>query len=107
MTIPEFATLLETTGFSAAKDEFPLEVNPGPIYIVYEILETNNFVADNVVYHTSYILAVSLYTKGHSDSAAMKTLTDVFDANDIPWKLEAEYDYEGYDYQTVYTVQIL
>lgn len=65
MTLSEFSTLLATTGLPVAFDHFP---TPQSLpYIVYVVIENNQFEADNTVYHSSPQIQVELYTQYKSE----------------------------------------
>lgn len=106
MKLTDFAALLKTTGMPVARDEFPKEENPTAPYLVYSVTGSDNFKADNKVYHKARMIDVSIFTKGHADELAQATLEALFDDNDIPWEFESEYDHEQYDYEVVYSVEV-
>lgn len=106
MTLEEFATLLSTLNYDVAKDEFPKDYNATHPYIIYEVLRTNNFIADDVVYAVNYEIAVSIYTSKRADETAQRALETLFNNNGIAWQFEGEYDHEEYDYEVVYTISL-
>ncbi len=106
MTLQEFAMRLDSLGYDVARDEFPTDYNATCPYLIYEVGGSNNFVADNKVYHKIRKITVSIYTKGKSDAIAEEKLEALFDELEIPWEYEGSYDHEQYDYETIYSIQL-
>ena len=93
--------LLKTTDLPVAYHHFVSP--PTPPYIVYLFIHTENFGADNKVYHKAPNYQVELYTE-IKDPASEKLIEDLFDANDIYWdKTETYIDSEGL-YQVLYEI---
>lgn len=82
MTLTEFKSLLETTGFPVAYMQF--KKAPKTPYIVYYNGSSQNFVADNRVYHEAGNVTVELYTD-YKDEAAEAKVKQALNDNDLPF----------------------
>lgn len=89
MTLEDLYDLLKVV-YPTAYLDFPEEEEPDPPYICYYDTGSNNFVADNKVYHLVTSINVELYTKG-KDETAEAAVEAVFSANDLPWQKTIEF----------------
>lgn len=63
MTLSDLNTLLETTGLPVTYRAWPVDMAPELPYICYLVSYSNNFGADNIVYHKINHIQIELYTK--------------------------------------------
>lgn len=91
--------------FPTAYWSFPEKQAPPMPYIVYFEESSDNFGADNKVYHHIKQVAVELMT-AKKDPSAEKAVEAVFDANDIFWqKTETHLDDED-AYEVIYNLEV-
>lgn len=109
MTLLEFVNLLKSTGYPVAYSHFEsTETNPAPDppFICYVLPETDNFTADNKVYHKITDVDIELYTN-QKDFEAEKKFEDLFDAHEIPWNSYETYIESEKLYQKIYEVRLI
>lgn len=109
MTLLELVNLLKSTGYPVAYSHFVnTEHNPAPNppYICYTLPGTENFNADNKVYHKITDVDIELYTN-NKDFEAEKKIEDLLDANDIPWESTEVWIEEEKMYQKIYEVRLI
>lgn len=82
MTLQELKALLDTTGFPVAYNHF----NEAPTlpFIVFRLPDSNNFIADNMIYHNIENVEIELYTD-KKDLIAEQLLEKVLNANEFPF----------------------
>lgn len=82
MTLQELKALLDTTGFPIAYNHF----NEAPTlpFIVFRSPDSNNFIADNVIFHNIENVEIELYTD-KKDLLAEQLLENVLKANEFPF----------------------
>lgn len=91
--------------FSAAYWAFPENDAPEMPFVTIFEEGTDNFGADNKVYHVRKLISVELYTRTKSpDDEA--TLEGIFNENDLFWnKTETHLDDEN-AYEVLYTLEV-
>ena len=104
MELKTLGELLATV-YPTAYWSFPEKKAPEMPYLVYFEESSNNFGADNKVYHHRKQIAVELMT-AIKDPSAESAVEAVFDANDIFWnKTETHLDDEN-AYEVIYTLEV-
>lgn len=93
------------TVFPTAYLDFPEEEKPEPPYICYYDTGTDNFVADNKVYHIILAVNVELFTK-QKDEAAEAAVEAVLDALDLPWEKNPEFLEDENIFLVTYTMEV-
>lgn len=93
------------TVFPTAYLDFPEEEKPEPPYICYYDTGTDNFVADNKVYHIVLAVNVELFTK-QKDEAAEAAVEAVLDALDLPWEKTPEFPEDENIFLVTYTMEV-
>ena len=93
--------LLLTTGLPVAYSHF--NTAPPPPYLVYLFDSSDNFGADDKVYHQASNYRVELYTPKH-DPAVQAQLENLFDGNDIFWEKDEVWIDKEKLFQTVYYI---
>lgn len=109
MTLNELYTLLITIpGFDEEKIAyrfFPREKVPELPYIVYLETSTDNFSADNIVYHKIQNVDIELYTK-NKDMISEEAVETLLNANSIFWEKSEDYLDSEQMYMITYSIQI-
>lgn len=104
MELNTLGELLESV-FPTAYWSFPEKKAPPMPYLIYFEEASDNFAADNKVYHHRKQIAVELMT-AVKDPSAESAVEAVFDANDIFWnKTETHLDDEN-AYEVIYTLEV-
>lgn len=104
MGLKELYTILNAV-YPTAYWSFPVGQAPAMPYIVYYETGSDNFGADNKVYHHVKEISVELLTN-KKDPTAEASLEAVFDANDLFWnKTETHLDDED-AYEVIYTLEV-
>lgn len=104
MEIKELGDLL-ATAFPTAYWSFPEKKAPPMPYLVYFEDSSNNFAADNKVYHHRKNVSVELMTK-LKDPAAEEKVEQTLDSAEIFWeKTETHLDDED-AYEVIYTLEV-
>lgn len=104
MEIKELGELLEKV-YPTAYWSFPEKKAPAMPYLVFFEDASNNFAADNRVYHHRKSISVELMTK-IKDPAAEKAVEKAFDDAEIYWeKTETHLDDED-AYEVIYTLEV-
>lgn len=104
MTLKELNDILKTV-FPTAYWAFPVNEAPAMPYIIYFEDASDNFGADNKVYHHRKRISVELYTKTKNISAE-EAVEAAFEANDIYWeKTETHLDDED-AFEVIYELEV-
>ncbi len=104
MELKTLGELLETV-YPTAYWSFPEKKAPDMPYLVYFEESSNNFGADNKVYHHRKNISVELMTAA-KDTSAEEAVEAVFDAYDIYWeKTETHLDDED-AYEVIYSLEV-
>lgn len=104
MGLNDLYTLISAK-FSAAYWAFPEGEAPEMPFVTIFENGTDNFAADNKVYHIRRVISVELYTRDKSPTDEA-TLEEVFDKNDLFWnKSETHLDDEN-AYEVLYTLEV-
>lgn len=108
MTLSELNTVLNSIpGFSnkVAYRAFPKGKAPKLPFICYLATQTNNFDADNTVYHVVQSVDIELYTK-LKDTDSESAVETVLNDNHIIWEKYEEYLDDEECYQITYEVEV-
>lgn len=108
MTLAEINSILKSIpGFEkkVAYRAFPKGKAPALPFICYLATQTNNFNADNHVYHVIQGVDIELYTrrKDYTSEAAVEA---ALNANDIIWEKYEEYLDDEEMYMITYEVEV-
>lgn len=103
MTLEELKTLLESTGLPVAYRAFPVGQAPPLPFICYLVDYSNNFDADNRVYHPIDHISIELYTE-YKDPAS-ETLVETALQN-ICWEKTEEYLDDERCYEILYEIEV-
>ena len=108
MTLQDLYTLLSVTEYPVAYHSFQasnITPIPKPPYIVYLVDDTDNFGADNKVYHKTTNITVELYT-ANKNITAEQALEDVFDGAEIFYNKSETYIESEEMFQISYEITI-
>jgi len=94
-------SLLLSLGYPVAYSHW--KTPPQPPYILYLLDDTDNFGADDRVYHAGENYLVELYTGKH-EPAIQKQIEQLFDENEIYWEKEEAWIDSQKLFQTVYFI---
>ena len=103
MTLEEVQNLLETTGLPVAYRAFPVGAVPPLPFICYLTPGTNNFGADDGVYHIINAVRVELYTEykdSETEGRVENALSSFF------WDKDVEYIDSERCYQITYEIEV-
>lgn len=109
MTLVELVNLLKSIGYPVAYSHFEnSEENPAPDppFICYVLPDTDNFMADNTVYHDITDVDIELYTDVR-EFAIEKQIDDLLKENKIPFNKTAIYIDSEKMHQTIYEVRLI
>ena len=93
------------TVYPTAYLEFPEDEKPEPPYICYYDTGSDNFVADNKVYHIILAVNVELYTN-QKDPDAEEAVEAVFDSLEIPWEKTTDFLEDENIIVVTYTLEV-
>lgn len=105
MSLSEFVSLLETTGYRVAFEAFPEENAPEMPFITYYTPNTENSFADNKVLLEVMEIEVSLWTN-KKDETAETLVKQVLNNNEIPWDYTCESHEDEHCIEVIFNVQI-
>ena len=103
MTLEELKTLLESTGLPVAYRAFPVGQAPDLPFICYLVEYSNNFDADNRVYHPINHISIELYTEFKNPDAEALVETAL---KDICWEKTEEYLDDERCYEILYEIEV-
>lgn len=110
MTLAELKTALEGVNNNAFKDKvayraFPVGAAPSLPFICFREVESNNFVADSIVYHKITEVNIELYSD-RKDTTSENAIETMLNSHNLVWD-KAEYYIEDEDMlQIEYGIQI-
>ena len=108
MTLSELNTLLQSieafTG-KVAYRAFPYLEAPALPYICYYATGSDNFAADNTVYHSETPVRIELYEK-EKDLTTESSVEELLTSHDIFWEREETYVDDQNCYLIIYEVTI-
>lgn len=84
---------------------FPENEAPSLPFICYLETGTDNFFADNTVYHSSSVVDIELYSRNR-DIASEKLVEEKLRENHITWTKDIRYIDDEKCYETIYTVEV-
>lgn len=105
MTIEELGVILQTTDLPVAYLAFKASETPKMPFIVFQETGSDNFGADNIVYHSGARIQVDLLCKTKSRETEM-LLETTFTENNIFWVREVDFDSSEDYYRTTYEIVI-
>ena len=103
MKLENLKTMLESTGLPVAYRAFPVGQAPDLPFICYLVEYSNNFDADNRVYHPINHISIELYTefKNPDTEALVETAL-----KDICWEKTEEYLDDERCFEIVYEIEV-
>lgn len=101
MTLEQLNALLKTAGYPVAYGYFPTEQQLP--YILYRVTYSNNFGADNRVYHKIDHIQVELYTKLKDQEAEDRVENAL---SSLYWDKTEEYIDSERCYQILYEIEV-
>lgn len=110
MTLAELKTALEGVNNNAFKDKvayraFPIGAAPDLPFICFYEVDTNNFLADSVVYKKITNVSIEFYSN-QKDLTSEAAIESMLDSNLLVWE-KAEYYIDNEDMlQVVYDIEI-
>lgn len=108
MTLAEIQSMLNSIeGFSGkvAYRAFPVGKAPKLPFICYMFTNTNNFNADNKVYHVIQSVDIELYTKT-KDITSEGLIETALNSNNIVWEKYEEWIDDEEVYQITYEIEV-
>lgn len=103
MTLSELYTQLKTSNIPVAYDHFPEADCPDPPFIVYRVIGTDNFGADDAVYQKVLRVEIELITIGR-DAAAEEALEEALAFTF--WDMTDTFSDDERVWSTYYTIEI-
>ena len=103
MRLEDLKTLLESTGLPVAYRAFPVGQAPDLPFICYLVEYSNNFDADNRVYHPINHISIELYKKIKNPDAEALVETAL---KDICWEKTEEYLDDERCFEIVYEIEV-
>ena len=103
MRLEDLKTLLESTGLPVAYRAFPVGQAPDLPFICYLVEYSNNFDADNRVYHPINHISIELYTEFKNPDAESLVETAL---KDICWEKTEEYFDDERCFEIVYEIEV-
>lgn len=101
MTLEQLNALLKTAGYPVAYGYFPTEQQLP--YILYRVTYSNNFGADNRVYHKIDHIQIELYTKLKDPEAEDRVENAL---SSLYWDKTEEYIDSERCYQILYEIEV-
>lgn len=106
MTLQEFDAMLKTIGLPYRYRAFSAKEKPVMPFILYQELGSDNFGADNVVWHSGRRIQVDLLAGKIRRLDLEKQMEDTFTAYGVYWEREVEFDNDETFYRVTYEVVI-
>ena len=101
MTKAQFKGQLESTGLRVYYQYAPLGTKVPFVVFTWNY---DNFPADNIAYQR---IAIATVTHYHSELSDGEDIRAVFDANDLFWNCDSDYDPTERLYTDIYTMEVL
>lgn len=108
MTLEELNLILKTTGFPVAYSHFVESENepaPQPPFVVYVVVYSNNFMADNRVHKRIETVQIELYTN-KKDLEAEAILEAALNENYLPYQTTETFIDSEQLFQKIYEVRL-
>lgn len=105
MTLEELHIVLKTTDLPVAYLAFPADKVPEMPFIVFQETGSDNFGADNRVWHSAMRIQIDLLSH-KKDRTTEVLLETALDNADIYWERVAEFDDDEDCYRATYEVEI-
>lgn len=106
MTYSDIANIVLEIGLPCAYDHFAQNESPYPPFALFLLTNTNNFMADGIVYQEMADVAIELYTDV-KEPLRERQVESILDTHDITWdKTETWLEGEGmYEVRYAFTVE--
>lgn len=105
MTLAELKTVLAGTQLPVAYQAFPADNPPAMPFIIYQETGSNNFGADNIVWHSAMRIQIDLLCQKKNKTTEALVETALTNAG-IYWERESSFDDDEDYYRTTYDVEI-
>lgn len=109
MTLEEINLILQATGLPVAYSHFVESDNsplPEPPFIVYLVVYSSNFMADNKVYKSIQTVQIELYTD-KKDLESEAILENVLNENELPYQTTETFIDSEQLFQKIYEVRLI
>ena len=105
MTLTELNTVLAGTHLPVAYRAFPETKVPAMPFIVYQETGSDNFGADNRVWHSAMRVQIDLFCRTKSRTTEELLETTLTDAQ-IFWERDADFEEDEACYRSIYSIEI-
>lgn len=105
MTLEDIHMILKSTDLPVAYLAFPADRRQAMPFIVFQETGSNNFGADNRVWHSATRVQVDLLTR-HKDRATEKLLETTLTDAGIYWERVPEFDSDEDYFRVTYEIEI-
>ena len=108
MNLTELKEVLEATGLPVAYSFFMESENnpvPAPPFIVYFVTDSENFIADNLIYHQVQDVQIELYTD-KKDLEAESKIEAVLTESELPFATVETFIESESLFQKIYEVRL-
>jgi hypothetical protein len=109
MNLNDLNLILKQTGFPIAYSHFVESENaplPEPPFIVYLVVSSANFFADNKVHKAAKNVQIELYTDT-KDLEAESKVEEVLNSNRLPYEMSENYIESEQLFQIIYEVRLI
>lgn len=103
MILSDINTLLESTGFPVTYRAWLIDMAPALPYICYLVSYSNNFGADDIVYHKINHIQIELYTQLKDLEAEGKVEQAL---SSFYWEKTEQYIDDEKCYQIIYEIEV-
>lgn len=105
MTGEEIAAMAESMGIPSSYYQFTSETAQPPPFLCYYLTDSDNFIADGVVYARIETLVMELYT-AEKDFELEARVEAALTANDLAWQREEDYIGSERLWMITYTTEV-
>ena len=105
MTLEELNIVINRANIPVAYLAFPADQAPQMPFIVYQEVGSDNFGADNIVWHSAMRVQIDLYCRKKS-RATDQLLENVLTEAGIFWEREVSFNEDEDCYRSLYDIEI-
>lgn len=106
MSLEDLYKILKETGYPVAYSHFDEEGEPPTLPFITYLDSSDNFGADNTVYHEITDVTIELYTKS-KDLEAENKLQGLFNSNDLFWNKTINWIDSEKVFQIIYEIRLI
>jgi hypothetical protein len=109
MNLTELNIILQASGFPVAYSHFTESENsplPDPPFIVYVVVYSSNFMADNKVHKSIQTVQIELYTD-KKDLEVEGILENILNENELPYQTTETFIDSEQLFQKIYEVRVI